>query len=293
MRLGIKLISQVVCLACGLSCSAPPAAALVPDQDLPPPEGQADEELVETVEALDALDQPLSAQDLADLADPAAGGRPGGLGPSHGELRLRWRRAGAGLAAADALAAAGGGAWSVRLRGRRGAAGDDLAAGTGAVATGPLALTLGGWTWRHGFGLVTGGAGRSGSLAADAGLGPAAGGIRGWTGGPQPQAAAGAALAWRGPWTAGVGWGRRDEGDGAAVAVLGRGSEAWQLAVVQGDTAGLAAGAAGRWRRGRWRGAWELAARPTGAGPALAVQAGWHGRRGGAEALVVTVPRGP
>lgn len=255
---------------------------------------QADEDLAAAVAELDALDQPPSALDLADLADQAQQHRDAGPWSAFsGQARLRWRRDRDGGGAADALAEAGAASWSLRLRARRSASGDDLMAGTAAGTVGALGLRLGGWTWRHGFGLAAGGAGRSGALAADGSLGPGSGGGRGWTGSPEPGSAVGAAVGWRGPWSADAAWGRREDGTVLTVTSLGHPDGAWQLVAVADGPSGLAGGAAGRWRRGPWRGAWEVALRPAAAAPAVGCHVGWDVRRFALASVLVAVPRGP
>ena len=250
------------------------------------------EDVAAAIADLEAAGQPPTEAEVADLLAEHSQARNPRSGA--GEFLVRWQRTGAGLAGREAALWSGGSAWDLRLRARQAPAGPQLLAGSGAAATGPLAIRVGGWTWREGYGLLLGGAGRTGSVAADAGLGPGSHGARGWTGWPDRRAARGAALRLaHGGWEVGGAWGRVEaEPAVLAVVALGRQSGSWRIAAVRWGDEPPAAGASGHWRRGPWSGDWDLSVR-AGALPAAANHLRWSGgRRWGAEILTLVLPQG-
>lgn len=280
MRRGGKALTLVVCLLLGVDKTPAQTPAAVA------------EDVAAAIAEMEALGQPPTVAEVADLlAEPA---QPQVSRPWAGELLMRWQRTGAGLTGREVGLWSGGPAWDLRLRARLSPAGQQLLAGSAAGAAGPVAIRAGGWTWREGYGLLLGGAGRTGSLAADTGLGPGGGGARGWTGWPDRRGARGVALgSTGGGWEVAGAWGQVEaEPATLAVAVLGRRSGVWRIAAARWAGGPPALGASGHWRRGPWSGAWELALHPR-ALPAAANHVHWSGgRRWGAEILTLVRPRG-
>lgn len=284
MRRGADTATWTLVLVLGFAVAATA-------QEAPRPNGAEDEDVAAALAELDELDQPPSAADLAALMD---GTPASGRGRSwEGTVAVRWRRDRDGGLARDAAVAAGGADWSLRLRARAAAGAPPAAAGTGAVAWGPLRLRAGGWTWSSPYGLLAGAAGRSATFAADGGLVAGEGGGRGWTGRPDDRAAGGAIVGLDlGPVAVHAGGGSTAAGRSRRLLAVGGRGGAWQLAAVRDGDTPPALGMSGRWRRGAWRGAWELAGRAAGRRPAVAAAVAWQaGRTAVAEALVVAVPR--
>lgn len=229
-------------------------ATALPDTAPPATPGVPRTEWDATLAVLAEADMAVSAGELVELAGPFP----------RADNGLGWERRGrTGAGAVELLAAdlrAGPAEVQLRLRSYDG----ERQEATGAlrIAKGGVSLVAGWWSWRTGFGLLVGAAGRRPGLTADAGVLPSRPGPRGWTGAPEARSLQGVAVqGTTGPWAFGGAVGRSGDGsaDRTVVAAAGCGDgRLTATAVIAGEeVTGL--GGSGRWETGVWRGAWEVA----------------------------------
>ncbi|MCP4571850.1 MAG: hypothetical protein GY838_05810 [bacterium] len=222
------------------------------------PGGVSQEDWDETLAALSSAEAAASIQDLADLA-----GQGVALDNALGwERRWRQDRDTYDLVRLDLLA----GPAKARVRMRSGSTRKREVAGALGVAAEAVELTAGWWSWRAGFGLLVGAAGRPPGITADGSVLPATSGPRAWTGSADERARRGGVVDLRwGGWRLGGAIGIPADGgeDGVAVAAAGRRNGTLMVTAVSaaGEVAGVSA--AGRWKTAAWRGAWETVWRST------------------------------
>jgi hypothetical protein len=249
---------------------------------------EPDEDLAGTEAVLAAYDQPPTAEERSELAAAP-------LLAGDGRLTVHWQGDATAEPVLRARLEASGRGWLLKGRLRRPsvAPGPDVALQLGQAN---LRTVAGGWTWRSGSGLLMGGAGRQGTLAADASLLPGASAPRGWTGGAEDGAAVGAIVsAGAGPWSAVVGGGRTADGERLAVAALGRASGSWQALLARQADGPVSFGVSGRQKSRRLDAAWEAAwTGGRAARPAMAAAVGFTiGRPVRFESAAWVVPTGP